>query len=213
MFINSEEATTQQLKFISKVKRRTGDEVRSARDESTRSEDATADLYIQGSSLSIPAKFSYVDIEVLLQARRHSEELKEVLQRVHPWLSLHYGLSAVATIEKLYEAIIPKYYGQEAEIQILSPMTKGSLGTSNLNKVIQEKTNPASVGKAQILVGGRIFQEGDRIIQKRNNYDLNVFNGDIGKITRVDNEEMELSVSFKSGKEVKEVRYEKEHLL
>jgi len=79
--------------------------------------------------------------------------------------------------------------------------------------VIQEKLNPTRVGKAQLLVGRRIFREGDRVIQKRNNYDLNVFNGNSGSITRVDNEEMALSVSFKAGQEVKEVRYEKEHLL
>jgi len=90
-------------------------------------------------------------------------------------------------IEKLYEAIIPKYCGSQPEIQILSPMTKGSLGTANLNKMIQEKLNPTRVGKAQILVGGRIFREGDRVIQKRNNYNLNVFNGDIGSFTWVDN--------------------------
>ena len=51
------------------------------------------------------------------------------------------------------------------------------------------------------------------MIQKRNNYDLNVFNGDIGSITKVDNEEMAVWVGFKVGQEVKEVRYEKEHLL
>jgi exodeoxyribonuclease V alpha subunit len=116
-------------------------------------------------------------------------------------------------IEKLYETIIPKYYGKEVEIQILSPMTKGSLGTANLNKVIQEKVNPSRAGKAQLQLGGRIFREGDRVIQKRNDYDLGVFNGDIGSITKVDNEEMQLLVNFKAGKEVKEVKYEKEHLL
>lgn len=51
------------------------------------------------------------------------------------------------------------------------------------------------------------------MIQKRNNYDLNVFNGDIGSVTQVDNQEMELSVRFRAGRDVKEVRYTKEHLL
>jgi exodeoxyribonuclease V alpha subunit len=213
LFIDSEEATAEQLRFISKVRRMTGTPAGNERDAFTIPEDPTADPYNQDSGLSIPAKFSHVDIEALLQARRHSEELKEVLRRVHPWSSLHYGLSAVAMIEKLYEGIVPKYHGKEVEIQILSPMTKGSLGTSNLNKVIQEKVNPAKVGKAQLIIGGRIFREGDRIIQKQNNYDLNVFNGDIGSIIKVDNEEMTLWVSFKAGSEIKEVRFEKEHLL
>lgn len=210
LFIDSEEATGEQLRFISRVKRMTEEPAGKAAVET---EGAAADPYQQGSSLSIPDKFSHVDLEALLQARRHSEELKEVLQRVHPWSSLHYGLSAVGMVEKLYEETIPKYYGKEAEIQILSPMTKGSLGTANLNRVIQEKVNPAGEGKAQLTLGGRIFREGDRVIQRRNNYDLSVFNGDIGSISGVDNEEMELLVSFMAGKEVKEVRYTKEHLL
>ncbi|GAB3162385.1 SF1B family DNA helicase RecD2 [Telluribacter humicola] len=220
LFIDSEEATSEQLRFISKVRRMMGEPAGKAADETggattggATTDVAAADPYQQGCGLSIPQKFSHVDLEALLQARRHSEELREVLLRVHPWSSLHYGLSAVGMVEKLYESIIPKYHGNEVEIQILSPMTKGSLGTTNLNKVIQERINPAREGKAQILIGGRILREGDRVIQKHNNYDLNVFNGDIGSITKVDNQEMELSVSFKAGKEVKEVRYTKEHLL
>ncbi|QMU26494.1 SF1B family DNA helicase RecD2 [Adhaeribacter radiodurans] len=218
LFIDSEEATTEQLKFIAKVKKVTKAPVNHTVKEHNMLEEPpgtypTSDLYTQGSNFSIPAKFSHVDLEALQQSRSSSEELKEVLERVHPWSSLHYGLSAVGMIEKLQAAIIPKYYGPETEIQILSPMTKGSLGTANLNKVMQEKINPASSGKAQLIVGGRIFREADRVIQKRNNYDLNVFNGDIGQIIQVDNEEMELTVSFKAGQEVKEVTYQKEHLL
>ncbi|MCC9138870.1 AAA family ATPase [Pontibacter silvestris] len=213
LFIDSEEATAEELRFISKVRRIAGEEASKAEEKHTMAAEPPADYYSQGSNLSIPAKFNHVDVEALLQANSHSEELKEVLQRVHPWSSLHYGLSAVGMVEKLYEAIISKYYGKGTEIQILSPMTRGSLGTSNLNKVIQEKVNPAGAGKAQLAVGGRLFREEDRVIQKRNNYDLNVFNGDIGTVTGVDNEEMELSVSFKAGKEVKEVRYQKEHIL
>lgn len=200
LFIDSEEATSEQLRFISKVKRMSGEPARDAMGEQTVSKEPASDLYSQDSNLSIPAKFIHVDIEALLQARQHSEELKEVLQQVHPWSSLHYGLSAVGMIEKLYKESIPKYYGKAAEIQVLSPMTKGSLGTSNLNRVIQEKINPAREGKAQLTLRGRIFREGDRIIQKRNNYDLNMFNGDIGSIAQVDNEEMELLVSFRAGK-------------
>lgn len=213
LFIDSEEATQEQLKFISKVKKGIGAErARGTIEEGNVLEEA-GELYNKDSSFSIPAKFSHVDIEALLKAQKHSEELKQVIKRIHPWSSLHYGFSSVAMVEKLYEAIIPKYYGKETEIQILSPMTKGSLGTSNLNQVIQEKTNPAREGVAQLTVGGRVFRQGDRVIQKRNNYDLGVFNGDIGVITAVDNEGMELVVSFKAGWEVKEVRYQKEHLL
>lgn len=211
LFIDSEEASSEQLKFISKVKKMGKGQDKKEVDGSVLAEDDQADLYNQGSQFSIPDKFSHVDIDALLKAGRYPEELKEVLKQVHPWSSLHYGLSAVGMIEKLYEAIIPKYYGK-AEIQILSPMIRGSVGTANLNKVVQEKINPPGEGKAQLTIGERIYREGDRVIQKRNNYDLGVFNGDIGRIVDIDNEEMELLVSFKSGREVKEVTYKKEHL-
>ena len=58
-------------------------------------------------------------------------------------------------------------------------------------------------------IGGRLFREGDRVIQRRNNYTLNVFNGDIGKIIRLDNESMSGVVAFADDKEV---AYEREHL-
>jgi exodeoxyribonuclease V alpha subunit len=171
------------------------------------------EVYTASGAITIPEKFSFVDVDKLLQAQSYSEELKEVVRRVHPWSSLHYGLSAVSMIERLYESIIPKYFGENAEVQILSPMSKGSVGTASLNKAIQEKVNPPAEGRAQLLLGGRIFRVGDRVIQKRNNYELLVFNGDIGTIIAVNPEEMALEVSYKSGKETKEVLYEKEHLI
>ena len=176
-------------------------------------EEPKADPYSSGSQFSIPEKFAHVDLEALLQARSHSAELKQVLQRVHPWSSLNYGFSAQMMVEKLYSDIIPKYYGKGTEVQILSPMTKGSLGTVSLNKVIQEKVNGAGEGKAQISIGGKIFRVGDRVLQRRNNYDLNVFNGDIGSVRAVDSEEISLVVRYKSGKEEREVAYHKEDLL
>lgn len=205
LFIDSEEATAEQLRFISRVKRLSS--------ETVRSENLETDPFEQDNGLVIPAKFSHVDLDALMHARSHTDELKEVTRRIHPWSSLHYGLSAVGMVEKLYESIIPKYYGKQAEIQILSPMTRGSLGTANLNQVIQEKINPAAAGKAQVTVGGKTFRQGDRVIQKRNNYDLNVFNGDIGQITGVDNEDMEVIVQFGTGQQAKVVIYSRESLL
>lgn len=211
LFIDSEEATSEQLRFISKVKRMNTGQVGTLTGETMAAEEEA--FYNQGSNFSIPPKFSHVDIDALLHAGKYTEELKEVLKHVHPWSSLHYGFSAVGMIEKLYDSIIPKYFGKEAEIQILSPMIKGSVGTAHLNRIVQEKINPPGEGKAQLTLGERIYREGDRVIQKRNNYDLNVFNGDIGRITSIDNEELELVVLFRSGREVKEVRYKKEHLV
>jgi exodeoxyribonuclease V alpha subunit len=91
---------------------------------------------------------------------------------------------------------IPKYRGRECEVQVLSPMTRGSLGTMSLNTMIQEAANPPSAGKHQLKVGERIFRTGDRVIHRRNNYDLGVFNGDIGEIVQIDNEALACTVSF-----------------
>jgi exodeoxyribonuclease V alpha subunit len=75
-------------------------------------------------------------------------------------------------------------------------MTRGSLGTISLNKMIQESANPSERGKSELQVGERIFRVGDRVIHRRNNYDLGVFNGDIGVIQEIDNEELTCVVSF-----------------
>jgi exodeoxyribonuclease V alpha subunit len=119
-----------------------------------------------------------------------------VREKVHPWSSLHYGLTAVDVIQKLYLEWIPRYHGRSTEIQILSPMTRGSLGTVNLNRMIQETANPPGPGKSQITVGQRVFRKGDRVIHRKNNYELNVFNGDIGVITAMDAADLTLSVAF-----------------
>ncbi len=81
-------------------------------------------------------------------------------------------------------------------IQILSPMTRGSLGTISLNTVIQEVSNPYARGKRQLKIGERIFRVGDRVIHRRNNYDLDVFNGDIGVIRDIDTKDLTCSIAF-----------------
>ena len=145
---------------------------------------------------TIPKKFQHVDIEKVYAAETKIDELLSVLNKVHPWSSLHYGLSASDVVKNLYLEWIPKYCGKEAEIQILSPMTKGSLGTINLNKMIQETVNPPEKGRGQLMIGERIFRIGDRVIHRKNNYELEVFNGDIGVIKGIDNEELTCEVSF-----------------
>ena len=107
----------------------------------------------------MPNKFQHVDLQQLTKSENQIDELKAVLKKVHPWSSLHYGLTAVDIVIKLYLEWIPKYHGQGIEIQILSPMTRGSLGTANLNMVIQQAANPPEKGKPQIKVGERIFRE------------------------------------------------------
>ena len=202
LFLDSEEATQEELHFVKRVK--------TLLLSSNEYEDQ--ELYLQEMEFTVPDKFTHVDIEKLVQTQTYVDELKQVLKNVHPWSTLHYGLSSLDTIKKIYSETIPKYYGSQTEIQILSPMVRGSLGTMSLNNLIQETINPRWEGVAQLQLGERLFRVGDRVIQKRNNYDLQVFNGDIGKIAAIDNEEMKVQVEYKSGGELRTVRYERESL-
>jgi len=201
MFLDSDEATREQLGFVTRVKKNFYFSTEQLEGLSTaenpyefRTEEQIRSSYEQ--DFVIPEKFRHVDLTRVKEAKGAVEELKTLLSKIHPWSSLHYGLGGVDTVVRLYLEWIPKYFGADTEIQILSPMTRGSLGTSNLNKVIQQRANPPQSGKAELQVGERIFRQGDRVIHRRNNYDLNVFNGDIGKIFSIDNSNLTCVVSF-----------------
>ncbi len=214
LFVDSDEATQEQLTFVSRVKR-----VYHPKSPSLEPEN-DADLYEfrvseplipYETELIIPKKFQHVNLEAVLQANNRIEELAAVLKKVHPWSSLQYGLTASDIVRKLYLEWIPKYFGDDCEIQILSPMTRGSLGTLGLNTMIQGSANPAAEGKRQLKVGERIFRDGDRVIHRRNNYDLGVFNGDIGIIHHIDNEELTCRVSFYPDN--REVPYQRDDIM
>ncbi len=98
-------------------------------------------------------------------------------------------------------------------IQVLSPTKKGSLGTKELNKALQEELNPASEFKKERNSMGVIFREQDRIMQIRNNYDIywekkepvyeygsGVFNGEMGIIEKIDEIEKQVKVKFDDDK-------------
>ncbi len=215
-FIDSDEATQEQLGFITRVKKAffwQMDELEGlsagASPYDFRTGEAISSAYEH--EFDVPKKFQHVDLVRLREATTQIEELKTVLRKIHPWSSLHYGLTAVEIVVKLYMEWIGKYHGKNTEIQVLSPMTRGSLGTVNLNRIIQQAANPSNQGKCQIKVGERIFREGDRVIHRRNNYDLEVFNGDIGRIATIDNEDLTLTVIFPQ--DGREVEYKKEHVV
>ncbi|TFU94414.1 ATP-dependent RecD-like DNA helicase [Barnesiella sp. WM24] len=91
---------------------------------------------------------------------------------------------------------LPKKYGYPPkEIQVLTPMQRGTVGAGNLNIELQNALNPAGPSLAR---GGYTFRQGDKVMQIRNNYDKNVFNGDIGYITAIDTNERTLTVTFDS---------------
>ncbi len=71
------------------------------------------------------------------------------------------------------------------ELQVLSPMHKGSLGTKALNNLLQGALNPPKPQIIQVQVGETVYREGDRVMQLKNNYDKGVFNGDVGFISEI----------------------------
>ena len=98
-------------------------------------------------------------------------------------------------ILELIKERIPSRFGFDPvdDIQVLSPMHKGTVGAGNLNVELQKALNPREDG---VTRGNRTFRVKDKVMQIKNNYDKEVFNGDIGRITRIDLEVQNVIISF-----------------
>lgn len=97
-------------------------------------------------------------------------------------------------IVKLVKHRLPKAYNQPlSNIQVLTPMQRSVVGAGNLNMLLQQALNTSTLG---ISRGGINYKLGDRVMQIRNNYDKNVFNGDIGIIEKVNMEDRTLCIRF-----------------
>ncbi len=101
-------------------------------------------------------------------------------------------------LEKIIHLIserLPKFYRFDPidDIQVLAPMKRGVIGIENLNLTLQQVLNPQ---EDVILNGGRRFGVGDKVMQIRNDYNKEVYNGDIGRVRKISREEQELLVSY-----------------
>ncbi len=103
-------------------------------------------------------------------------------------------------IVNLVDSRLPKAYGFDSfdDIQVLAPMNRGTIGNRNLNDILQKKLNPSY---DPLVKMGRSFHEDDKVMQIKNNYDKDVYNGDVGRIKRIDKTEQEVVVLF-DGREV-----------
>ncbi len=114
---------------------------------------------------------------------------------------------------------LPPYVGATSyDIQVLTPMRKGALGCETLNGILQKYLNPPEAGKREMSSGTTIFREGDKVMQIRNNYQLEweirgkygipidagmgIFNGDMGKIVEINETFSTLTVEYDEGKRV-----------
>lgn len=103
---------------------------------------------------------------------------------------------------------LPKTYSLDSfsDIQILTPTRKGELGTKALNAVLQEGLNPKSYKKREKKIGSVLFREGDKVMQTKNNYDIEwdkdgikgqgIFNGDVGRIISIDTQSETMIINF-----------------
>lgn len=103
-----------------------------------------------------------------------------------------------ATLVSLVRDRLPRHLGVDPVegIQILSPMHRGSLGIRELNARLQASLNPKNPRCGEHQAYGNLFRSGDKVIQTSNNYDKEVFNGDIGRIRSIDREEKQAVVGF-----------------
>ena len=124
-------------------------------------------------------------------------------------ISMRYDLDTMDMIKKIYSDTIPKYIGDDTEIQILSPRNTGPLGNFEINNQIQNLVNKKSNKKPELKIGQKTVRLGDRVMETKNNYELNVFNGMIGKVININSEEVEAIIDFE---EIGQVKYEKKDL-
>src|SRR5205814_3065952 len=89
------------------------------------------------------------------------------------------------------------------EVQVLAPMHRGEIGVGALNARLQARLNPSREGTPELRGRGRVYRPGDRVLQLRNDYDLEVFNGDLGTVRAVDPVEGELLIALDDGRQVR----------
>ncbi len=91
---------------------------------------------------------------------------------------------------------VPRLGIAPADVQVITPMHRGPLGVAELNRRLQEALNPPGPRRAEVRSGDLVLREGDRVLQVVNNYDKEVFNGEIGHVTRVDAANRFVTVAF-----------------
>jgi exodeoxyribonuclease V alpha subunit len=109
--------------------------------------------------------------------------------------------TVVQQIQILITETLPAQLGRSdwdplEQLQVLCPMNRGLVGANHLNTVLQALLNPPQPQRTQLERGKRLYRVGDRVIQLRNNYDLGIFNGDLGRIRSIDLEDQQMHIDF-----------------
>lgn len=130
------------------------------------------------------------------------------------YLSRNSDREIALTVADLCKNRLPRTYGERiiSNIQVISASRRGEAGTDNLNALLQDALNPADIGKAEYKYRETLYREGDKVMQTKNNYELEwcreddttgmgIFNGDVGKILRIDTSHSFMEIVF-DGKHV-----------
>ncbi|MBX7245010.1 MAG: ATP-dependent RecD-like DNA helicase [Candidatus Sumerlaeaceae bacterium] len=140
--------------------------------------------------------------EIITNAHRINQGLQPVLSKPDDtgkhdfyFLTADDANQVLQSIKDLVHARIPAKYGFDpaTDIQVITPMHRGPFGAQNLNKEIQQLLNPSG---AVLEAAGNSYRVGDKVMQVENNYDRDVFNGDIGTIASIDREDHLVKVNF-----------------
>jgi exodeoxyribonuclease V alpha subunit len=110
--------------------------------------------------------------------------------------------AAELVVDLVTRRIGTKFGYKPSDIQVLVPTHRGKCGVSALNEALQAALNPERPGMPQKQFGSRTYRIGDKVLQMRNNYEKEVFNGDGGTITAIDTEEQALEVQLEDGRKV-----------
>jgi exodeoxyribonuclease V alpha subunit len=116
-------------------------------------------------------------------------------------------LAGDLVVDLVAKRIPARFHLPPEEIQVLAPMHRGKSGVGYLNEKLQEVLNPPREAKAEKQYGGKLFRVGDKVLQLRNNYDKEVFNGDGGIITAISHEDQTVEVRLE-GEEGRQVEYD-----
>ena len=139
---------------------------------------------------------------IVINAHRVNQGKFPMIKGDFPDKSLDFHFLEEADPERALQKIlylcgeeIPNYFGFHPirDVQVITPMHRGTIGVTSLNTELQKKLNPQPSG---ITLGSRTLKLGDKVMQIRNNYDRDVFNGDIGWISRIDHENQEVVIDF-----------------
>ena len=112
------------------------------------------------------------------------------------YIPIENELEIVDKIKQILQKSLPTLGFTFEDIQVLTPMQRSSLGAQNLNDALRETLNPKENSKTEFKYGLKTFRLGDRVMQTENDYDKEVFNGDIGYIKKIDTFEKEFIVDF-----------------